>query len=91
MPRTDQTLEEALADFQHFADGQWVPAANGTEVPTKYQSGHTLLYCYNPLLRKHAFLNCETDTMVEGAELESILNWPYILPQGSRIDYRKDK
>ena len=74
-----RTLEDAIADRRRVADRCWVPASNGTEQPTKYQSGHTLLYCYNPVLQEHAYLNCETDLFVEGAELDAIMH------------YRKDK
>jgi hypothetical protein len=81
-----RTLEDGSADRRRLADRGWVPAANGTELPMRYLSGHTLLYCYNPVLQLHAHLNCETDLFVEGAELDSIMNWPYILPQGCRID-----
>jgi hypothetical protein len=64
----DETAAEIVS-------GYWEPAANGTEVPTKYRSGHTLLYCYNALLGKHAFINCETDHMVTDAELDLIFKF----------------
>ena len=61
--------------FRSDNGGHWEPAANGKEVPTKYRSGHTLLYCYNALLGKHAYINCETDLIVSDAELDLIFKF----------------
>jgi hypothetical protein len=46
----------------------WVPACGGTEVPFKSRSGRTLLYCYNPHLGKHAYLDCGTDIILTDEE-----------------------
>jgi hypothetical protein len=57
---------------QPSGDDNWYPAANGTEVPIKYRSGHTLLYCWNPALKQHAYLNCETDLILSDGDVEEI-------------------
>lgn len=46
----------------------WLPACGGTEVPFKSRSGRELLYCYNPKLGKHAYLDCGTDTILTDDE-----------------------
>jgi hypothetical protein len=68
-----RTLEDALRDVQRRADQQWKPAANGTETPTRFPDGSTLLYCYNPVLREHAYFDCSTDLQVTDAVMESII------------------
>ena len=44
--------------------GEWIPACGGTEVPFKTRAGHTLLYCWQPSSGRHAYINCETDTIM---------------------------
>jgi hypothetical protein len=68
-----QTLEEAVANFQRRADQQWVPASNGTETPTRFPNGMVLLYCYNPVLRQHAYFDVNTDLQVSDDVLGSTL------------------
>lgn len=53
----------------------WVPACGGTEVPTRTRTGARLLYCFNPHLMKHAYINCDTDMILEDAEA-NMLMWP---------------
>jgi hypothetical protein len=52
----------------------WVPACGGTEVPFRSRSGATLLYCFNPRLGKHAYINLETDMILEDEEAFAHLN-----------------
>ena len=54
------------------AHRQWTPAANGTEKPTRFPDGSTLLYCYNPVLQQHAYLDCGTDLFVSESVLRCI-------------------
>ena len=51
----------------------WVPACGGTETPFKARSGATLLYCFNPALRKHAYLDCGTATILTHEEAQAHL------------------
>ena len=39
---------------------RWVPAGGGLETPFKY-NGTRWLYCFNPALQRHAYLNLDTD------------------------------
>lgn len=58
--------------IQSMAD-QWVPACGGLETPFRSRSGVRLLYCYNPRLHKHAYLNCDTDIIMSDAEAQACL------------------
>lgn len=53
---------------------QWVPACGGTETPTKYRSGHVLLYMRNPRTGEHAFLNMANDMFITTEEYLAICN-----------------
>lgn len=46
----------------------WLPASNGTETPFNSRSGLRLLYCYNPYLQKHAYLDCSSDVILTDDE-----------------------
>lgn len=50
---------------------KWVPACGGKEVPFE-KNGYRLLYCYNPKLGKHAYLNLQTDLILSTEEAERI-------------------
>jgi hypothetical protein len=52
---------------------KWVPACSGTEEPFKSRSGRRLLYCYNPKLDRHAYLDCETDLILTDEEAHAAL------------------
>ena len=60
-------------DIGTIMDDNWYPAANGTEVPIKYRSGYTLLYCWNPIRKEHAYLNCDTDIILSSEDAENIV------------------
>lgn len=52
----------AYVQAQTIANGgYWVPACGGTETPFKARSGVTLLYCWNPITRAHAYIDTATD------------------------------
>lgn len=53
--------------------GEWVPAAGGTETPFLTKSGATLLYCYQPRSGKHAYLDCGTDMILTDEEAWNLL------------------
>lgn len=47
------------------AQGPWLPACNGTETPFVSRSGRRLLYVWQPSTGKHAYLDCDTDTVLD--------------------------
>lgn len=50
------------------AQGNWIPACGGTEVPFYTRSGRRLLYCWQPSTGRHAYLDCDTDLILSDAE-----------------------
>lgn len=52
---------------------EWLPASGGTETPFTARSGTRLLYCWNPKLKKHAYLNLDTDTILTDEEARTHL------------------
>jgi hypothetical protein len=67
-----QTLEFNMAVAGNC--DQWVPACGGTETPFIARSGARLLYCFNPRLRKHAYLDLGTDMILEDQDARMHLN-----------------
>lgn len=57
-------IEALKKSDERKAQGNWVPACGGTEVPFKTRSGRTLLYCYQPSSGRHAYLDCGTDLIL---------------------------
>jgi hypothetical protein len=55
------------------AQGNWVPACGGTEVPFRTRTGFRLMYCYQPTTGNHAYLNCDTDIIMTDEEARSAL------------------
>jgi hypothetical protein len=54
-------------------NGNWYPACGGTETPFVSRSGRRLLYCYQPSTGKHAYLDCDTDTILTDNEAANYL------------------
>jgi len=50
----------------------WVPACGGTETPFAAR-GKKLLYCFNPKLHRHAYLDCGTDMILTDEEAQAFL------------------
>ena len=48
--------------------GNWYPACGGTETPTRYRSGRTLLYVWQPSTGRHAYLDMGTDLILSDEE-----------------------
>ena len=67
----EKTIEQVVKDWQVQANKQWYPAQG--ETPTLFQDGSHLLWCYNQTLRKHVYINCETDLEVSESELDRAL------------------
>lgn len=52
---------------------RWVPANGGTETPFTSRSGIRMLYCYNPRLGRHEYLNVDTDTIMSNEEVRAAM------------------
>jgi hypothetical protein len=52
---------------------RWLPACGGTEQPFRSRSGVMLLYCYNPALGRHAWLNVGTDMVLPDDEAMALM------------------
>lgn len=56
----------------HFAvacnSDLWVPAHHGTETEFTSRTGKRLLYCYNPRLGRHAYLDLGSDIILTDDE-----------------------
>lgn len=64
-----KTLVELLEERDaKAAQGSWVPAHSGTEVPCRYRTGRRLLYCYQASTGRHAYLDCDTDLILSDEE-----------------------
>ena len=51
----------------------WLPASNGMEEPFVSRSGRKLLYCFNPHLDRHAYLDMSCDMILTDAEAAAYL------------------
>lgn len=70
-----KTLAELLTEKKNKAEqGDWYPASNGKEVPFITRSGRKLLYCWQPSTGNHAYLDCDTDTILTSDEASLYLN-----------------
>ena len=45
--------------------GPWLPACGGTEVPFVTRERRRLLYCWQPSTGRHAYLDCDTDIILD--------------------------
>lgn len=50
------------------AQGNWIPACGGTEVPFYSRTGRKLLYVWQPSSGNHAYLDCGTDMLLTSEE-----------------------
>lgn len=50
------------------SNGNWYPASGGTETPFITRTGARLLYCWQPSTGRHAYLNCDTDLILDDEE-----------------------
>jgi hypothetical protein len=55
------------------AEGHWVPAAGGTEVPFRTRGGARLLYCWQPRSGRHAYMDCDSDIILTDEEAQNLL------------------
>ena len=64
-----KTLVQLLAEKDaKAAEGPWVPACGGTEVPFTTRNRYRLLYCWQPSTGRHAYLNLDTDIILTDEE-----------------------
>lgn len=69
-----ETLVGFLARMDEWkAQGEWIPACGGTEVPFTTRSGARLLYCYQPRSGKHAYLDCGSDLILTDSEAANLM------------------
>lgn len=52
---------------------QWVPACGGQETPFQTRTGRRLLYCWNPSIGAHAYLDVDTDRILSSFEAHEAL------------------
>lgn len=55
------------------AQGDWVPASNGTEKPFMSRSGKMLLYVWQPRTGNHAYLDLGSDIILTDEEAAAAL------------------
>lgn len=68
------TISELLSERNRVtSQGNWYPACGGTETPFRTRTGRTLLYCWQPLSGRHAYLDCQTDIILSDEEAASYL------------------
>lgn len=66
---------EELRKIQEKKDqGVWLPANGGTETPFFTRSGRRLLYCWQPTTGKHAYLDCDSDILLDDEEAFNYLS-----------------
>lgn len=69
--------ERRIQYFKHKrssgTQGEWVPAAGGTEEPFLTRGGRKLQYMWNPVTKEHAYLDLETDLILSDEEARAIL------------------
>lgn len=64
-----KTLVEMLNESDaRRAQGDWIPACGGTEVPFTARSGRRLLYVWQPSTGRHAYMDLGTDFILSDAE-----------------------
>ena len=72
-PRRETLAEMIERDQERRAQGPWVPGCGGTEEPFTTRTRRRLLYCWQPSTGRHAYLDCETDTILTDDESRSAL------------------
>ena len=71
--------EISMADYLEAQDrqkrqtGVWVPACGGTEEPFWTRMGRRLQYCWQPATGDHAYLDVQTDLILDDTEAQMAL------------------
>lgn len=67
-------IEKILVERKQKAEqGDWFPAAGGTETPFVTRNRRRLLYVWQPTTGKHAYLDCDTDLILSDEEASNAL------------------
>lgn len=75
----DRLAKPTPKAWQNFADAlaaqadRWLPANGGTEEPFVSRSGRRLLYCYNPALGKHAYMDLDNDIILTDSDAQHLM------------------
>lgn len=70
-------MEQSVADMikeaeaRRYQSGSWVSACGGTEQPMTV-NGTRVLYCWHTGTGEHAYLNLDTDIIMEYSEFEML-------------------
>ncbi len=75
-PQLEKNLTASQKAYYHVVQNkldQWVPAAGGTETIFQARSGARLIYLYNPVQGKHAYLNVDQDIILTDEEARAHL------------------
>ncbi len=71
-----KSIAEILRDQDaKAAQGNWLPANNGTETPFTARSGKVLLYVWQPSTGRHAYLDVGTDIVLSDDEALAALGY----------------
>jgi hypothetical protein len=69
-------LKEITQQPAHYPEMEhdgWIPASGGTETEFKSRSGKRLLYCWNPKLKQHAYIDLDSDVVLSDEEARAAL------------------
>lgn len=66
-----QSVADVIA--QREQQGNWVPACGGTEQPFTTRTGRRLLYVWHTGTGQHAYLDCNTDIILDDKEAQAAL------------------
>lgn len=70
----EPTLAQRLAAEEYRkSQGNWIPASDGTETEFKSRTGRRLLYCWQPLTGRHAYLDLDSDIVLSDDEAQIAL------------------
>jgi hypothetical protein len=65
----EHTLADCLKAREEVkAQGNWHPASGGKEEPFTTRNNRRLLYCWQPSSGKHAYLDLDTDLILDDEE-----------------------
>lgn len=72
-PAARAVVDELAARAAKAADGSWLPACGGTEVPFTTRTGRRLHYLWQPTTGRHAYLDCGADLILSDDDAREAL------------------
>ena len=69
----NELTEKLINKLNEVRQGYWIPACGGTETPFTIR-GVRVLYCWNPVTGKHAYLNVDSDIIMTDQEFFALSN-----------------